>query len=112
MSISFKQAETAATNILRNDKAKLAWAKLPFADMPTDIQRLAISAVEAELLAKSAKSALQSALDDKVNAPSGKRLIVTLGRDVSEHTDSVLVAWANANAPSTKVISFDQFTKG
>ena len=112
MSISFKAAETAATNILRADKAKLAWSKLPFSDMPKDIQLLAIAAVEAELTAKAAKSALQSALDDKVNAPSGKRLIVTLGRDVTEHTDSVLVAWANANAPSTRVISFDQFTKG
>ena len=80
--------------------------------MPADIQSLAIAAVEAELIAKSAKSALQSALDDKVNAPSGKRLIVTLGRDVSEHTDSVLVAWASALSPSTRVISFDQFTKG
>jgi hypothetical protein len=111
MTINFKSAETQANAILRADRAKLTWAKMPFADMPKDIQSLAITAVEAELVARSAKAALQSALDDKVVAPTGKRLIVTLGRDVSVNTDSVLVAWANASAPSTRTMTFDQFLK-
>lgn len=110
--VQFRQATADANAMLRNDKAKLTWAKLPFADMPRDIQSLAIAATEAELAAREAKAALQSALDDKVQSPPGKRLIVTLGRDVSPSTDSVLVAWANATSQGTKVITFDQFTKG
>ena len=110
--VTFRQATVAANEMLRNDKAKLQWAKLPFADMPKDIQTLAIEAVEAEIAAREAKAALQQALDDKVEAPTGKRLVVTLGRDVGPNTDSVLVAWAAASAGSTRVITFDQFTKG
>ncbi len=112
MTITFKQAEQAATNILRNDRVKLTWAKMPFSEMPNDIMQLALAAVHAEINSRQCKAALQSALDDKVVAPSGKRLIVTLGRDVGPNTDSVLVAWASALSPSTKVISFDQFIKG
>ena len=110
--INFRQATAQADSILKADKAKLQWAKLPLADMPKDIQALAIAAIEAELTAKSAKAALQSALDDKVDAPAGKRLVVTLGRDVSAATDSVLVAWAAASQGQTRVITFDQFIKG
>lgn len=110
-SINFR-TEQAANSILKADKAKLQWSKLPFSDMPKDMQAVAIKAVEAELEAKAAKAALQAMLDDKVEAPSGKRLVVTLGRDVSPATDGVLVAWAAASAGGTKTISFDQFIKG
>ena len=112
MSISFKQAEQSANAILRNDKAKLTWSRLPLVDMPKDIQALAVQALDAEIAARETKAMLQSALDDKVEALTGKRLIVTLGRDVGSNTDSVLVAWAQASTGATKVISFDQFTKG
>ena len=60
MSITFKAAEQSANAILRADRSKLVWSKLPFSDMPRDIQQLAIAAVEAELVAKDAKAALQS----------------------------------------------------
>jgi hypothetical protein len=110
-SINFR-TEQAANQILKADKAKLVWSKLPFSDMPRDMQAVAIKAVEAELDAKAAKAALQAMLDDKVEAPAGKRLVVTLGRDVSASTDGVLVAWATASAGGTKVITFDQFIKG
>jgi hypothetical protein len=112
MTINFKQATSQANDILKADKARLQWAKLPFSDMPKDLQQLAMDAVEAEITARTAKAALQSALDDKVDAPSGKRLVVTLGRDVSPSTDSVLVAWAAATSGGTKVISFNQFIAG
>lgn len=112
MSITFKQASQAADAILKSDKAKLQWAKLPLADMPQDIRALAIETIGAEIKAKQAREALQSALDDKVDAPRGKRLVVTLGRQVSSETDSVLVAWADEAKGQTRVISFDQFVKG
>jgi len=113
MTIAFKsQTSAAADAILRADKAKLSWAKLPFADMPRDLQQLAMAAVEAEINARQVKAALQQALDDKVDAPSGKRLVVTLGRDVGPNTDGVLVAWAAATSGGTKVISFNQFIAG
>ena len=111
--VTFRQQLNAEANtLLRADaKAKLEWSKLPIADMPRDIQALAAAAIDAEISARNAKAALQSALDDKVQAPSGKRLIVALGRDVSPVTDSVLVAWANASSGGTRIISFDQFTR-
>ena len=109
---TFKSAEKSANEMLRADKTKLTWAKLPFDDMPKDIAKLAMSAVAAEINARSAKAELQSALDEKVEAPSGKRLVVTLGRDVGPNTDGVLVAWASASAGGAKVITFDQFIKG
>jgi len=110
--INFKSTTAQADAILRADKAKLQWSKLPLDDMPDDLQSLAIAALEAEIAARKAKAELQSALDDKVDAPSGKRLVVTLGRDVGPNTDGVLVAWAPLGAGGTKVISFDQFVKG
>lgn len=110
--VTFKTATAAADAILRQDRIKLQWAKLLLADLPKDIQLLAIEAINAEIAARAAKDALQSALDDKVNAPSGKRLIVTLGRAVDANTDSILYAWGTASAGSTRIVSFDQFTKG
>ena len=110
--VTFKSATQAADAILKADKAKLQWAKLPIDDLPDDIQALAIAAINAEIAARAAKSALQSALDDKVNAPVGKRLVVTLGRDVSASTDYVLYAWAPQGSPSTRVVSFEQFVRG
>lgn len=110
--VQFKAATTAANEILRADRAKLQWSKLPISDMPEDIQALAYEALQAELNAQRAKSALQAALDDKVQAPAGKRLVVTLGRQVSESTDSVLVAWAAAAVGSTRTISFNEFVRG
>ena len=114
--VQFRQATQAADQILKADKAKekekLQWAKMPIADMPNDIQALAANAIEAEIFARAAMATLQAALDDKVIAPSGKRLVVTLGRQVSASTDSVLVAWAPQAASGTRVISFDQFIKG
>ena len=108
--ITFRQAAQAAGDTLLNrDKAKLQWSKMNFDDMPPDIQALAVKALNASVLARLAKDNLQVALDDKVEAPSGKRLIVTLGRDVSSSTDSVLVAWANATSSGTKSISFAEF---
>lgn len=107
--ITFRGASQAADAILKADKAKLTWAKMSFADMPSDIQALACTAVETEMASREAKAALQAALDDKVEAPTGKRLIVTLGRDVSPSTDSVLVAWANASSNGTKSITFADF---
>lgn len=108
--INFKSASAAADAILKADKAKLEWRKLPFVEMPQDLQALAIVACNAAIAAREARDALQSALDDKVEAPPGKRLVVTLGRDVGPSTDSVLVAWASAGAGTTKTISFADFT--
>lgn len=107
--INFK-AEQAANTILRQDKAKLDWAKLPLAELPKDLQSLAIDALNAQLAANTAIAALQSGLDDKVDGPAGKRLIVTLGRRIDASTDAVLVAWANASAGGTKTLTFAQFT--
>lgn len=112
MSLTFKQAETQANAILRNDKAKLQWAKLTVSDMPADIQQLAKAAVVAELAAAARKAELQEALNEKVEAPRGKRLIVTLGRQVSLEQDHILYAWGDVSASSTRVVSFDQFVKG
>ena len=111
--VSFRSDVTkAADSILKADKAKLQWSKLPIADLPRDLQALAAELIDAECAARAAKAALQAALDDKVEAPAGKRLVVTLGRDVSPATDSLLVAWTAASAGSTRVISFAQFVKG
>ena len=112
MTINFKSATSQANDILKADKAKLQWKMLPFSDMPRDIQAMAVSAVEAAIAARDAKAALQAALDDKVEAPSGKRLIVTLGRDVGPNTDGVLYAWTTASTSGTKVVSFNEFVKG
>ena len=116
MSIAFKAATVAANTILANDKkanaGKLEWKAMPFSSMPDDIRALAIAALTAQHTANEAKAALQQALDDKVEAPSGKRLIVTLGRRIDENTDGVLVAWAAASAGGTQRITFDQFIKG
>lgn len=116
MSIAFKAATTAANTILANDKRdnakKLDWKAMSFASMPDDIKTLAVAALQAQYAANEAKAALQQALDDKVEAPSGKRLIVTLGRRIDENTDGVLVAWATASAGGTQRITFDQFIKG
>ena len=46
--INFK-AEQAANAILRNDKAKLEWNKLPLTQLPKDLQSLAIAALNAQL---------------------------------------------------------------
>ncbi len=110
--ISFRQATSQADTILKQDKAKLQWAKLPLYDLPKDGQAIAAAAIEAEIAAREAKALLQAFLDDKVEAPQGKRLVVTLGRDVGPNTDSVLVAWANATSSGTRVITFDQFIRG
>ena len=112
--VQFRQATQAADEILKADKAKekLQWARLTVASMPKDIQRLALEYIGAELAAKAMKAQLQAALDDKVDAPSGKRLLVTAGRDIGPDTDFVLVAWAKATSGQTKVLSFDQFVKG
>lgn len=110
-SINFK-SEAAANTILRNDKAKLDWSKLPLTQLPKDLQALAISALNAQLAANEAIALLQSGLDDKVEGPAGKRLIVTLGRRIDSSTDAVLVAWANASSSGTRTITFDQFVKG
>ena len=67
---TFKNAESAANQMLKADKAKLQWAKMPFTDLPRDGQALAMAAVEAEINARSAKASLQAWLDDKVEAPS------------------------------------------
>jgi hypothetical protein len=108
--ITFRQSTTqAADAILKSDKAKLQWAKMPIDDLPNDIQALAAEAIQNEIATREAKLRLQAALDDKVEAPTGKRLIVTLGRDVSDSTDSILVAWANASSSGTKTISFADF---
>lgn len=112
MSVQFKSTEAAANAILRNDRVKLQWNKLAIASLPRDIQSLAIDAINAEIAAKAAKEALQSALDDKVVAPSGKRLIVALGRDVGPNTDSLLYAWADQAKGTTRTVTFDQFIKG
>lgn len=109
--IQFK-AEQAANAILKADKAKLAWFKMPLASLPSDIQALAIAALNAEIAAKETKAALQSALDDKAEQKPGKRLVVTLGRDVGPNTDSILCAWADEAKGQTRVVSFDQFVKG
>ena len=110
--ISFKAATAQADAILKQDRAKLEWSKLPLAQLPSDLQALAIAALNAQLAANEAIAALQSGLDDKVEAKPGKRLIVTLGRRIGPETDSVLTAWANATSSGTRVISFDQFIKG
>ncbi len=110
--INFRQATAQADAILSKDKKKLTWSLLPFDQMPKDIAALAVAAVEAEIGARSAKAALQAALDDKVEAPSGKRLVVTLGRDVGPNTSGVFTAWADASASATRVITFDQFIRG
>jgi hypothetical protein len=112
-SINFK-TEQAANSILKADRqnTKLEWSKLPLAQLPKDLQALAIAALNAQLAANEAMSALQAGLDDKVESPAGKRLIVTLGRRIDSSTDAVLVAWANASASGTRTITFDQFIKG
>ena len=109
--INFR-TEQAATSILKANKDKLDWNKLPLAQLPKDLQALAISALNAQLAANEAIAALQSGLDDKVEGPAGKRLIVTLGRRIDTTTDAVLVAWANASAGGTRTITFDQFVSG
>jgi hypothetical protein len=109
--INFR-TEQAATSILKADKAKLDWNKLPLAQLPKDLQALAIAALNAQLAANEAIASLQSGLDDKVEGPAGKRLVVTLGRRIDASTDAVLVAWANASAGGTRTITFDQFVSG
>ena len=110
--ITFKSATQAADAILKADKAKLQWAKLPIDSLPQAIQQQAVDAINAAIAARNAKDALQTMLDNSVDAPSGKRLVVTLGRDVSPSTDHVLYAWASAGSPSTRVVSFEQFVRG
>jgi len=109
--ITFRKATADADAILRADRAKLDWNKLPFADMPSDIQHIAIKALSAELAAREALAMLQAALDDKVEAPIGKRLLVTFGRNVTRATDSVLFAWSSLSTSTTKTVTFAQFTK-
>ena len=112
--ITFRNPAATADAILKADRKerdKLQWSKLPFADLPSDLQRLAALAVQARVTADATMADLQFALDDKVEAPTGKRLVVTLGRDAGPNTDSVLVAWASASSGGTKTISFAQFTK-
>ena len=88
--ISFKAASAQADAILKSDKAArpdLKWSKMLLSTLPADLQALAVKALNAQLEANEAKDALQSGLDDKVDSPAGKRLIVTLGRRITSDTD-------------------------
>ena len=110
---TFKNASAQADTILpRPTRPSCNGRKMPF----TTCHAMGKPAQSPLLRRRStparAKAALQAWLDDKVEAPSGKRLVVTLGRDVGPATDGVLVAWAAATSGGTKVISFDQFIKG
>lgn len=115
MNIQYRKPtlEQAASSLLAQDKKKILWRKMPFASLPDDLAAMAQDYLDAELLASSAKARLQSAFDDKVEAPPGKRLIVTLGRALTESTNELLVAWVEARASSTTAsTTFDQFVTG
>lgn len=107
------RTEQAATAMLRKDKAKVQWAILDTATCPKDIAALADNMQAADLAYRQSKAALEAALADKAVVPSGKRLIVTTGRQPLG--DSVApILYALVDGPSgrtTPVVSFDQFIK-
>ncbi len=107
------RTEQAATSILRKDKAKITWSILDVATCPKDIMALADEMQQTDLAYRQVKAALESALADKAVIPTGKRLIVTTGRQSDPSAAApILFALADAStASATRVVSFDQFTK-
>lgn len=109
------RTEQAATQMLRNDKAraKPEWAILATETCPIDIKKLAGDMMNLDLAYRQAKSDLEAALTDKAIIPPGKRLIVTTGRsaDLNSPAPILFALVDGASASRTRVVSFDQFIK-
>ena len=108
-----KATEDQATAILKGKgKDVVTWSLIPIDSFPTDIEEAIGDWIQAELTVKAHKARVQAMIDDKCEAPSGKRLIVTLGRDVSASTSAILYAWADAAKGGARMSSFDALVKG
>ena len=107
------RTEQAATQMLRKDKAKLDWAILDVSTCPGDIAAMADEMAQADLAYRQAKARLEAALADKAVIPTGKRLVVTTGRqpDPSAMAPILFALADGSSAKSTRVVSFDQFIK-
>ena len=108
-----KATEDQATALLKGKgKDAVTWSLIPIDSFPSDIEEAIGNWIEAELAVKAHKAKVQAMIDDKCEAPAGKRLIVTLGRDVSQSTSSILYAWADAAKGGARISSFDALVKG
>ena len=107
------RTEQAANSILKANRNKLDWSVLDIATCPDDIAALADEMQQADLAYRQSKAALEAVLSDKAVIPAGKRLIVTTGRNQGvDSVSPILFALADGlTTKSTRVVSFDQFTK-
>ena len=110
----FKSAETSANAMLKADKAKVQWAKLPISTLPTDLAKLAADACIAECLARRAMLDFKAAMEDKIVPPAGRKFIFAVERGVTDPNlvgDMLFAEVAGSTGTSTTVTSFDALTK-
>lgn len=107
------RTEQAANSILKADKKKLDWAILDLNSCPKDIAEQAVAMQNYDMLYRQTKAIVEAMLGDKAVIPTGKRLIVTVGRGTDPASPApVMYALADGgSARSTPVVSFDQFIK-
>lgn len=103
------RTEQAANAMLRNDKAKTQWEKLPISDLPPDLAKLAHDASVAECMARRAMLAFKSAMDDKLVAPPGRKFVFAIERGVTDPNmiGDMLFAEVAGQTSSTNVTTFN-----
>jgi hypothetical protein len=114
MPIQFKSTvEKQADAILANAKRKVDWARLDISSMPPDVAALATGYLEAEQVLRQMKDQLAATLNDKIDLPSGKRLILGATREASpDAMASLLYAFVDGSTRTgLRTVTFDQFIK-
>ena len=99
-------ATQAANAMLKADKAKAQWSKLPLDSLPADGLKLAQEAMIAECMARRAMIAFREYMDDKTSS----RYAYAIERGVTDPNmlGDMLFTERRSTSPALKVVSFNE----
>ena len=110
-----KAAEATATKIIdeanKAEKKQSKWALMPIADFPDDIQAIVRDWIAVELQMKAYREQALAEINDKCD-DTGKRLVLTLGREVSPNMTHVLYMWDDKPRGGARLSSWADLVAG